>query len=156
LNIVITGNDIDYAGTQRAINLQGGQDGASNLHATVTANNIDIALDGTGNATNAIVGNSQVADPSGAGSFLCADLGGAGALANTITHSLGGTLVGGDIRVRQRFAANVRLPGYTGGATDTTAVAAYLDARNNEVSPSTASFLDGSFVGGAACNQPTP
>ena len=155
LTVAITGNTIDYAGTQRAINIQGGQDGASIMSATVTGNTIDVKLDGTGNAQNAILANSQIADPSGAGSSLCVDIGGAGALANTITHSLGGTLAGGDIRVRQRFAANVRLPGYAGGPTDTAAVAAYLDGRNTEVSPSTASFLSGSFTGGAACTQPS-
>lgn len=155
LAIAITNNTIDYAGTQRAINLQGGQDGASTLEATITGNNIDVKLDGMGNAVNAILANSQVADPSGAGSSLCADIGGAGGLANNITHSLGGTLAGGDIRVRQRFSANVKLPGYGGGATDTAAVAAYLDGRNNETSASTASFASGIFTGGSACLQPS-
>jgi YVTN family beta-propeller protein len=156
LNLVISTNTFNYAGTQRAINIQGGQDGASTLNATVTGNTIAIQLDGIGNAVNGVLANSQVADPSGAGSSLCADLGGAGALSNTFTHPLGGTLAGGDMRVRQRFAANVRLPGYGGGATDTTAVAAYLDGRNAEVSPSTATFQSGTFSGGAACTQPTP
>ena len=156
LNTVISGNTLDFAGTQRAINIQSGQDGPAAVNATVTGNTIDIKLDGVGNAVNAILANSQVADPSGAGSSLCADIGGAGALANTFTHSLGGTLAGGDIRVRQRFGANVRLPGYGGGATDTAAVSAYLDARNAEVSPSTATVQSGSFSGGAACTQPTP
>jgi hypothetical protein len=156
LNTVISGNTLDYAGTQRAINIQGGQDGASNLNATVTGNIIDIKLDGVGNAVNGILANSQVADPSGAGSVLCADFGGASALSNTFTHSLGGTLAGGDIRVRERFAANVQLPGYAGGATNPAQVGAYLDGRNAEVSPSTATFLSGSFLGGGACTQPTP
>jgi hypothetical protein len=156
LSVLMTNNDIDYAGTQRAVNVQGGTDGAAQTHFTATGNNIDVLLDGTGNAVNAFLGNSQVADPSGAGSFLCFDVGGAGALSNTITHSLGGTMAGGDIRVRQRFSANVRLPGYVGGAQDTTAVANYLDGRNAEVTPSTATFQTGSFQGGAACTQPSP
>ncbi|MBK8304802.1 MAG: carboxypeptidase regulatory-like domain-containing protein [Chloracidobacterium sp.] len=65
---------------------------------------------------------------------------------------------GGDIRVRQRFNNNVRLPGYGGGTTDTTAVATYLDGRNTEVSASTASHGGGTgtFTGGAACTQPSP
>ncbi|MBL7784115.1 MAG: hypothetical protein JNM22_22955, partial [Saprospiraceae bacterium] len=155
LAIAITNNNINYAGTQRAINLQGGQDGASILEATLTGNMIDIKLDGMGNAVNAILANSQVADPSGAGSSLCVNIGGAGALANTITHSLGGAIAGGDIRVRQRFSANVKLPGYAGGATDTAAVGTYLDGRNSVISSSTASFSTGTFLGGAACLQPT-
>jgi hypothetical protein len=156
INALVSGNTMAYAGTQRAIAIQGGQDGSSDMHATVTGNSIDVQLDGTGNAVNAILAQSQVADPSGAGSFLCADIGGAAALANTITHSLGGSLVGGDIRLRQRFAANVRLPGYGGAATDTAAVIAYVNGRNTEVSTSTATVQDGSFLGGAACTQPTP
>lgn len=123
LNIGITNNTINYRGTQRAINLQTGQDGAGAINATITGNTIDMQLDGTGNAVNGILVNSGVADPSGAGSSVCVDIGGAGALSNTFTHSLGGTLAGGDIRVRQRFSNPVRLPGYAGGATDTTAVA---------------------------------
>ncbi len=156
LNIGITNNTINYRGTQRAINLQTGQDGAGAINATITGNTIDVQLDGTGNAVNGILVNSGVADPSGAGSSVCVDIGGAGALSNTFTHSLGGTLTGGDIRVRQRFGNPVRLPGYAGGATDTTAVAAYLDGRNAEVSPSTASVATSTFTGGAACVQPAP
>lgn len=155
LKIAITGNTMNYAGTQRAILLQGGQDGASALEATVTGNSIAIQLDGTGNAVTGILAQSQVADPSGAGSTLCIDMGGAGALSNTFTHPLGGTMAGGDMRVRQRFAANVRVPGYVGGATDNTAVASFLNSRNTEVSPSTASLQDGTYSGGAACSQPS-
>lgn len=161
LNVVISGNTMDYAGTQRAIAVQGGQDGASTINLTATGNNIDIKLDGAGNAVNGILAQSQVADPSGAGSSLCADIGGAGALSNTFTHSLGGSLAGGDIRARQRFSANIALRGYTGGAQDTTAAASYLDGRNSEVSASTASTggPPGGFTNtspaGAACTQPT-
>jgi len=85
---------------------------------------------------------------------VCADIGGAGALVNTVT----GPNFGGDlIRVRQRFSTTVRLPGYGGGATDTTAVANYLIGRNtitNEAPNAKASATTqapGSFTGGAAC-----
>lgn len=152
----ITNNNLNYAGTQRAIIVQGAQDGAATFEATITGNVIDVKLDGTGNAVNAILAQSQVASPSGDGSTLCVDIGGTGGLANTITHSLGGTLVGGDIRVRQRFESPIKLPGYGGGSVDTAAVQAYLDGRNVEVSLSTASaFLgSGAFLGGSACQQP--
>lgn len=155
LKIAITGNTMNYAGTQRAILLQGGQDGASALEATVTGNSIAIQLDGVGNAVAGILAQSQVTDPEGAGSTLCIDMGGAGALSNTFTHPLGGTMAAGDMRVRQRFTGNVRLPGYAGAGNDTAAVAAFLDSRNSEVSPSTASLQDGSYSGGAACAQPS-
>jgi len=152
MNVAITGNTFDYAGTQRGIAIQTGQDGAGIVRATITGNTMDIKLDGTGNAVNGILAQSGVASPSGDGASIDASIGGAGALANTFTHSLGGTLAGGDIRIRQRFNNNVNLDGYAGGTTDTTAVAAYMDGRNNEVSPSTASHGGGTgaFTGTAS------
>jgi hypothetical protein len=60
------------------------------------------------------------------------------------------------MRVRQRNDGTVRLPGYTGSPTDTAAVAAYLNGRNSEVSPSTATVNITGFAGGAACTQPAP
>ena len=44
MNLAITNNTIDYAGTQRAIYLATGQDGAGALHVTATNNNIDVKL----------------------------------------------------------------------------------------------------------------
>jgi len=149
MNLAVTNNIFTYAGTQRGILIQAGQDGAGTIRGTITGNSMDIQLDGAGNAVNGILAQSGVASPSGDGSFINLDIGGAGALANTFTHSLGGALAGGDIRVRQRFSDNVNLSGYVGGATDTAAVAAYLDSRNNEVSASTASFTSGTFSGTA-------
>ncbi len=151
INTAITNNTITYAGGQRAIIVQQGQDGAATTRATITGNNIDLLLNGGNNADNAIVGTSGVADPSGAGSFLDLNIGGAGALANTITHSLGGTVgAGGDIRVRQRFADNINLDGYAGGSTDTAAVIAYLNSRNNEVDTASATVDGGSYSGNAS------
>jgi hypothetical protein len=150
----ITGNTIDYAGTQRAILAQAGQDGSGSTDLTITDNDIDIALDGTGNAVTGILAQTAITGP-GNSSSMCADIGGAGALSNTFTHSLGGSMAGGDIRVRQRNDGTMRLPGYGGGATDTAAVIAYLNGRNDEVSPSTATFETTGFTGGGACAQPT-
>jgi len=154
MNVAITGNTIDYAGTQRAILMQTGQDGAGAIQGTVTGNNIDIKLDGVGNAVAGILAQSAITSPTGDGASICADIGGAGALANTFTHSLGGALAAGDIRVRQRLNGTARLPGYAGSATDTAAVIAYLNGRNVEVSPSTATVETTGFSGGAACTQP--
>ena len=91
MNIAITGNTINYAGTQRAIIFQAGQDGSGSTNATVTGNIIDIQLDGTGNAVTGILAQSAITGP-GNTSSMCADIGGAGALSNTFTHSLGGTM----------------------------------------------------------------
>ena len=86
---------------------------------------------------------------------ICADIGGAGALANTINGS--GANVGTDFRLRQRQSTTVRLPGYAGGATDTAAVVTFLQGRN-QVAPTGLSSVSsppgGGFVGGAACAQP--
>ncbi|MDO9299008.1 tandem-95 repeat protein [Bradyrhizobium sp.] len=151
INAAITDNMITYAGGQRAIIVQQGQDGAATTRATITGNNIDLLLNGGNNADNAIVGTSGVADPSGAGSFLDLNIGGAGALANIITHSLGGTVgAGGGIRVRQRFADNINLDGYAGGSTDTNAVIDYLNSRNFEVDPASATVASGSYSGNAS------
>ena len=88
LRTAITGNTIDYAGTQRAMLIQNGSDGAGELEVTVTGNIIDIKLDGTGNAVAGILAQSQVASPQGDGSSMCIDIGGAtAALRNTFTHS---------------------------------------------------------------------
>jgi methionine-rich copper-binding protein CopC len=130
LRVAVTNNTIDYRGTQRPILLQGGQDGAGSLHATVTGNAIDVKLDGTGNAVTGLLAQVAVASPSGDSTSMCADIGGAGGLANVFTHSMGGTMGSGDLRLRQRFATTVTLPGYSGAADDNAAVAAYLAARN--------------------------
>jgi hypothetical protein len=123
------------------------------MDVTITGNTIDIQLDGVGNAVNGILAQTAITGP-GNTTSLCADIGGAGGLSNTFTHSLGGVIAGGDIRVRQRNDGTVRLPGYVGGATDTTAVAAYLDGRNTVVSASTATAASTGFAGGGACSQP--
>ncbi|HEX8241730.1 MAG TPA: Ig-like domain-containing protein [Allosphingosinicella sp.] len=149
MNVAITDNTISYAGTTRAILIQEGQDGNGTLRATVTGNNIDILLDGVGNATNAILAQNALVGP-GVTSHMDLNIGGAGSLANTFTHSLGGVLASGDIRVRQRNDGTVNLDGYTGGATDTAAVNAYFNGRNNEVSSSTSSAQTVGFTGNAS------
>jgi hypothetical protein len=84
----------------------------------------------------------------------CFDMGGAGALANSIVGT--GTDGGDDFRVRQRQNTTVRLPGYAGAATDTAAVVAFIQGRNTgaETGSASASGTGGGFVGGAACPQP--
>jgi len=154
LRTAIQNNTINYAGTQRAIVLQAGQDGNGSIESTITGNAIDIQLDGTGNAVAGILAQSAITSPAGDGASLCFDMGGAGALRNTFTHSLGGGMAAGDIRVRQRNNGTVRLPGYGGAATDTAAVVTYLSGRNTVVSTPTATFDSTGFAGGAACAQP--
>ncbi len=121
---------------------------------TITDNDIDIELDGTGNAVTGILANTAVTGP-GNTSSMCADIDGAGTFASIFTHSLGGSMAAGDIRVRQRNDGTVRLPGYAGSATDSAAVISYLAGRNAEVSAATATLVSTGFAGGGACTQPT-
>ena len=153
MRVAVTNNTIDYAGTQRAIQVQAGQDGNGTNNVTITGNAIDIKLDGAGNAVAGILAQSAITGP-GNTSSLCVDIGGAGALRNTFTHSLGGSIAAGDIRVRQRNDGTVRLPGYAGAATDVAAVASYLAGRNTIVSTPTATADSSGFSGGAVCQQP--
>ena len=133
----------------------------------MTGNNIDVKIDGTLNASRAIMAQVAVASPSGDNSILCADIGGGtAALRNTVTHSLGGSLgAGGDLRVRQRFITTVRLPGYGGANNDDAAVVTYLTGRNtlvnvpqatatNNVAGGGSGFVN--TVSGSPCTQPTP
>jgi hypothetical protein len=159
LTVAITNNTFDYRGTQRAIAIQGGQDGGGTLDTTVTGNNFDIKLDGTLDAVTGIFAQAAVASPSGDNTVLCADLGGAGALRNVFTHTLGGNMVAGEMRLRQRFATTVKLPGYAGTSSDNAAVVAYLTGRNTLVNSPTATATNDVGLGGAgfisgACQLP--
>ena len=86
---------------------------------------------------------------------ICVDIGGAGALANTINGS--GANGGTDVRVRQRQSTTVRLPGYVGANDNDSAVQGYLIARNTVGTAPTALAQNtvvsggGGFIGGAAC-----
>ncbi|MEO7254600.1 MAG: Ig-like domain-containing protein [Casimicrobium sp.] len=86
---------------------------------------------------------------------ICVDMGGAGALANSIVGS--GANFGTDFRLRQRQATTVRLPGYAGANNDNTAVQNYGIARNTAGATALTSNTvptGGGFVntpGGATC-----
>lgn len=86
---------------------------------------------------------------------VCADVGGAGALANMLDGSLG--MFGlADVYLEQRFGTTVRLPGYLGGSTDSAAVEAFIASQNNGTLTIFAipSGLGGGFVGGLSCASP--
>ena len=150
MNIAITDNTFNFAGGEEAINVEQGYVGAATTRATITGNDIDLQLQfGGPTPDNGILAISGV-QASGAGSFLDLNIGGSGALANVINHSLGTFSTGGDIHVSQRFANDIKLDGYTGGATNTFAVANYLTVRNIEFEEPTASIEGGRFFGGAS------
>ncbi len=76
---------------------------------------------------------------------------------DAFANKLAGSGVGGgaDIRLRQRHSSTVRLPGYTGSATDISAVTAFTIAQNSPPTPTALVLLDSSgFAGGGPCNTP--
>ncbi|HSK63419.1 MAG TPA: hypothetical protein VK893_06255, partial [Pyrinomonadaceae bacterium] len=146
ITVAITNNLIRQYSNPNGININV-RDGLTNTtNATITGNTI--SNPGTF-ASNGIL--AQAGAAGGDAGFLCIDIGGAGALANT----LGGSGANGseDFRVRQRFSTTVRLPGYAGGNTDTAAVVAFIQGRNTgaETGSATVQAPGGGFVGGAAC-----
>jgi len=82
--------------------------------------------------------------------FLCASIGGAGALKNDVSGAGNAGNGGFDLRPRQRQSTTIRLPGYGGAFNDTAAVAAFL-AGQNTTSTISASAASNGFVNGAAC-----
>ena len=84
---------------------------------------------------------------------ICTKIGGAGALANTITGS--GANGGTDFRLRQRQSTTVRLPGYGGGNTDVAAVVTFEQGNNGGAPTGLASTNappGGGFIGtGTTC-----
>jgi len=83
--------------------------------------------------------------PGDAGTF-CADV--SGNVASSVNAD--------GLRLGQRFATTVQLPGYAGGATDTAAVNSYLGARNASLGDTISSTTQspGSFAN-ATSDAPT-
>jgi Bacterial Ig domain len=134
----------------------------------------DLTLGGNGTLNATITGN-VVAQPGTAPTIkngihlnaglvtndnpaVCVDMGGAGALANTLNGSGSGGAAGTDFRLRQRMLTTVRLPGYAGANNDNAAVTLFEQLRNGGtptgLAQNTVSTGGGGFVGGAGCPQP--
>jgi hypothetical protein len=123
IHVAITNNDImDWK--LLGLNMVA-RDGAAKILATVTGNTIGTPFSLT-ESLQAIVFNGGPAGTETGHSVV--DIGGAGALANTIVGPFTAGIL--PIRVRQRADNEVSLPGYGGSPTDTAAVAAYLSGRN--------------------------
>ncbi|HEU4521839.1 MAG TPA: hypothetical protein VFT12_07545, partial [Thermoanaerobaculia bacterium] len=140
--------------------------GVGDYAATVTGNEIrnfrtraigaSMAEDVTANLT---IDANTIAEPApGAGSSIFVQSGTLPGHTSSVCSSIQGNVISGSyatgILVRNRFPSTTfRLPGYSGGDTDTTAVAAYLAAQNGGAL-ATATTNGNAFGGGAAC--PTP
>jgi uncharacterized repeat protein (TIGR01451 family) len=148
----VTGNTVTQWNNGAAINFQVGDTGNVNAAINLTV-------------TNNIINNPGPASLHGVQGNFGANATGTNAVCfdfrlNNI--NLGGVPPNGgaDLRLRQRNGSTVRLPGYAGANTDTTAVANFEKAQNTlsdvgaEVSAAAAVPPGGGFVGGAACGSP--
>jgi VCBS repeat-containing protein len=136
-------------------------DGDSVLNLTVTGNTIDQQVGAL--TREAIQTNYGITSMNVFGNVdtnvVCLQLGGAGVLANTFSHGGGAP---DDFRLRKRFEATVRLPGYAGGtgqdATSLGQVVAFIQGQNTgsagEPGSAAASGTGGGYTGGAACPLP--
>ena len=86
---------------------------------------------------------------------ICATIGGAGSLKNTLTGSGVAANGGLDLYSHERFHVTVRYPGYGGANNDNTAVGTFLNGQNtmsaNYAVSNNVSAGGGGYVGGAAC-----
>jgi hypothetical protein len=146
--------------------------------AAITGNNIRQCLDrgistganeGDGTLNLTVTGNTvaELVNPSSReGFFLNAGAFSSNVFGATDSHTVclalsGNTFTQGPsaiaaIRLRQRFATTVRLPGYAGANTDVAAVQLFVSANNGGASANAQATVPpgGGYVGGAACPQP--
>jgi hypothetical protein len=152
MKAIVDSNHVRSWGTGAAINTQVGDTGNVNAAIDLTVTNNVITNPGP-LTQHGIVGNFG-ADASGTNA-ACFDT-----RTNNITLGNPPPNSGSDLRIRQRNSSTVKLPGYLGGTTDTTAVATFEKAQNTlndtgfEVAAA-ASGSGGGFIGGGACAQPT-
>jgi len=115
--------------SNQGINLQAGDSTASGLgngplNVTVTGNTVDSPNNNPPTAVPDHGIQLNIATTTGNTNQACVDL-----LNNNSTGNLAGG--GVDYRVRERFLATVRLPGYTGANSDNAAVRTYVLGRPN-------------------------
>src|SRR6185295_2517081 len=167
VTVAITSNQIHQFNNNGIELLTGGgatlQSGAFN--AIITGNTIDTPGNTAGTLSipkNGIHLNGGTVP--GDTYAICAQIGGAGALANSVAtggkDAVPPTIGDIDVRLRQRQATTVRLPGYGGANDDNTAVQNFIIANNSGNGAPTVLAQNtvptgGGFVGGAACTAPT-
>jgi Ca2+-binding RTX toxin-like protein len=161
MNVAVTNNSI-FQYNFHGISLQFGDEinNGAIYNATVTGNTINTPGTLLNNFNGIELNNGTIAATDDFTS--CVDIGGAG-VGNNVTNSGKGAAAPNnvDIRLRQRFATTVRLPGYVGPARDNTdsdvaEVATYLAGRNTLATAAGNSVTTGGgYIGGAACTAPT-
>ena len=161
MNIAVTNNQV-FQYNNNGILLQFGDEtnNGAVYNATVTGNTINSPGNLLNNFNGIQLNNGTVAATDDFTS--CVDIGGAG-VGNSVSNSGRGAVAPNnvDIRLRQRQATTVRLPGYSGPVRDNSdfevaEVDTYLSGRNTLVTSAANSVATGGgFIGGAACTQPS-
>ncbi|HXC70501.1 MAG TPA: Calx-beta domain-containing protein, partial [Pyrinomonadaceae bacterium] len=155
MKAIVSNNNVAQWGNGAGINFQVGDTGNVNaaIDLTVTGNNVNNP--GTPSVAHGVQGNFGTV--STGTNAVCFDF-------KTNTVNIGAVPPNGssDLRLRQRNSSTVRLPGYAGANTDTTAVANFEIGQNTltanaglQVSAAVAVPPGGGFVGGGACSSPT-
>jgi hypothetical protein len=152
--VAITNNNVRQFSNAYGI-VVSANEGSPVVNATVTGNTVKEP--GTFALNGIRVDAGATAGPPPDSSTLCANVTG-----NDATGSAKAPPSDTDIRLRQRFNTTIRLPGYTGGNSDSTAVNAFVAASNDPTGPTLAPSVSsvfntptgGGYVGGAACTTP--
>lgn len=168
----ITGNTLTNSAASSGIRVEArGAGGAHNAivnNNTITnVNNIGILFEaGEGSAAiNGTASGNNISAPGGAALHgMYANIGVLAADTNqacmdwsnnTLTNAANEANGGADIRLRQRFGTQIRLPGYAGDGAGAAIPAYMTGTKANAATTITPSSTAANFTGGAACTQPT-
>jgi hypothetical protein len=161
MTVAVTKNTIRWFNNFGIYMQTGGGGSATSgiLNATITGNTI--ANPGTTPGTSGFTKNGihlNVGTFPGDTFQVCTKIGGAGALANSITGSGldGNGGANNDFRLRQRQSTTVRLPGYTGANNNNAAVVTFVQGNNGTtptgIASNTVATGGGGFTGsGTTC-----
>jgi hypothetical protein len=144
--VAVTNNTLRQYGNGHGI-LIDNKEGSATVNATVTGNDIDTP--GTFAINGIHVSAGATGGPPADAGVTCAAISG-----NTVINA---GLLTADIRLRQRFNTTIRLPGYAGAASDTTAVNAFVSGSNGGAEVTSIHNVGGGgngYLGGAACTLP--
>lgn len=142
--LAITGNQVYQYQNDAGIGFLD-REGSPAMNLTITGNTI---ADPGQFGSWGILGQAGAA--SGDAGLVCAAISG-----NSMTGSAQAGQGGADFEIDQEFGSTVKLPGYTGGASDTNAVVSFVQGNNTSGgTPSgiaTVSGSGGGFTGGSSC-----
>ncbi len=148
VQVTISGNNLQRITNGYAIDVSG--QGAGSAHTKIASNTIGPATGDALNQQEAI--DVNYATTSGSTIAVCSDV-----TANAITDggvAWGAGITGFDMHLRARFATSIRLPGFAGAPTDTTAVQNFEQGNNGGASVFAEVQGGGTYAGGASCTTP--